>query len=104
MGYFGYILGVTSKDISTSVPGKKDWGILGLSNRPGMSAVVSTFRVSKKTLFYKVTVHELLHSFGLKHCGNDDRSCYICDAHGTPQLEKQYRLCDDCRMKLLKTI
>lgn len=97
-----YIMGVTSKDVSTSVHGHEDFGILGLSYRPGKSAVVSTFRVKNKPLFYKVAVHEFLHCLGLPHCAQNDRSCYICDANKVPQLEKQYRLCPECKKKLLK--
>ena len=96
-----YLLGVTSMDISASVHDVGDWGILGLSRRHRHTAVVSTYRVKNKHLFYKVAVHELLHSFGLPHCGNKDRSCYICNADKHPQLEKQTRLCPDCKEKLL---
>jgi len=96
-----YLLGVTSKDISTTAHGQADWGVLGLSFCPGHSAVVSSFRVKDKSLFYKVAVHELLHCFGLPHCPNKDRSCYICDAAKHPQLDKQTRLCPDCKEKLL---
>lgn len=95
-----YMLGVTSI-ISTSVHGVDDLGILGLSFCPGHSSVVSIVRVNPQNMFYKVAVHELLHSFGLPHCKNKDRTCYMCDANGTPQLKKQTRLCDDCRAKLL---
>lgn len=97
-----YIMGVTSKDVSTSVHGHEDFGILGLSYCPGKSAVVSTFRVKNKPLFYKVAVHEILHCLGLPHCAQNDRTCYICDANKVPQLEKQYRLCPECKKKLLK--
>ncbi|MGX8697799.1 MAG: hypothetical protein ACSW8D_15580 [Prevotella sp.] len=74
---------------------------MGLSYCPGHSSVVSNYRVKDKSLFYKVAVHELLHAFGLPHCKNKDRSCYICDANKTPQLKKQIRLCPDCLKKLL---
>lgn len=96
-----YLLGVTSMDISSTAHDVDDWGILGLIRCPGHVAVVSNYRVKNKQLFYKVAVHELLHSFGLPHCGNKDRSCYICDADKKPQLEKQTRLCPDCKEKLL---
>ena len=96
-----YIVGVISSDISTSVHGVQDFGIQGLSYRPGKSAVVSSFRVKDKNMFYKVAVHELLHSLGLPHCPQKDRSCYICDADKKPQLEKQTRLCRNCKKKLL---
>lgn len=95
-----YIVGVIASDISTSVHGVKDFGIEGLSYRPGKSAVVSSWRVKNKALFYKVAVHEFLHSLGLPHCGRKDRSCYICDADKHPQLEKQTRLCEECKKKL----
>ena len=96
-----YVMGVISSDISTTVHGVQDFGILGLSYRPGKSAVVSSFRVKNKSLFYKVAVHELLHSLGLPHCAQKDRSCYICDADKKPQLEKQTRLCEHCKKNLL---
>lgn len=95
-----YVLGVTSKDISTTCHNIQDWGVLGLSYCPGKSSVVSNHRISNKSLFYKVATHELLHAFGLSHCKNNDRSCYICDANKIPQLEKQVRLCPDCLNKL----
>ena len=98
-----YVMGIADKDISTSIHGAADFGILGLSFRPGRSAVVSTFRVKNKKLFYKVAIHELLHCLGLPHCGEKDRSCYICDADKTPKLEKQTRICPLCRKKLLET-
>lgn len=97
-----YILGVTCKDISTSVHGYEDFGVLGLSYRPGKSAIVSTFRVYDKVMCYKVVVHEFLHCLGLPHCPRNDRSCYICDADKTPQLEKQYRLCPECKKRLME--
>lgn len=96
-----YIVGIISSDISTSIHGVLDFGIQGLSYRPGKSAVVSSFRVKNKALFYKVAVHEFLHSLGLPHCAQKDRSCYICDADKHPQLEKQTRLCENCKKKLL---
>ena len=97
----GYILGLTHSDISTTAHGINDFGVLGLSFCPGHSAVVSDYRVSNKSLFYKVGVHELLHCFGLKHCPNNDRNCYICDANKKPQLEKQIYICGTCKQKLI---
>ena len=99
-----YIMGVLSQDISTSVHGYQDLGVQGLGSMPGKNAVVSTFRVKNKTLFYKVVVHEFLHNLGLDHCPYDDRSCYICDAYGQPQLECQTRLCEHCKKQLLRKI
>lgn len=95
-----YILGITQSEICADVHNVSAWGILGLSFCPGKSSVVSNYRVRNKALFYKVAVHELLHCLELPHCGQKDRSCYICDANKTPQLEKQTRLCAPCREKL----
>ena len=97
----GYILGLTHSDISCTAHNINDYGVLGLSTCPGHSAVISDYRVSNKSLFYKVGVHELLHCFKLHHCPNNDRKCYICDANRKPQLEKQIYLCETCKEKLL---
>lgn len=99
--YDYYILGLTHYDISSTVHNIDDYGILGLSYCPGSSSVISDYRVKNKSLFYKVAVHELLHNLGLKHCPNNDRKCYICDANKKPQLEKQIFLCPTCKKKLL---
>ena len=96
-----YIIGVLNEDISVTSDNIKDWGVLGFGLQPGTSAVVSTFRVKNKSMFYKVVVHEFLHNLGLDHCPQNDRSCYICDADKHPQLEKEVRLCPVCKEYLL---
>lgn len=99
-----YTMGVLSEDISVDAHGYEDWGVQGLGSMPGKNAVVSTFRVKDKTLFYKVVVHEFLHNLGLDHCSQNDRSCYICDADKHPQLEKEVRLCPVCKAELQKRL
>lgn len=96
----GYVLGLTHSDISCTAHGINDYGVLGLSTCPGHSAIISDYRVANKSLFYKVGVHELLHCFKLRHCPNNDRKCYICDANKKPQLEKQIYLCKTCKENL----
>jgi len=96
-----YIVGVISTDISCDAHAYEDFGILGLGFCPGTSAVVSTFRVKPKSMFYKVVVHEFLHNLGLDHCPQNDRSCYMCDADKVPQLEKEVWLCEACRETLI---
>lgn len=96
-----YIVGVLNTDISCSAHGYEDFGILGLGSRPGKTAVVSSFRVKNKLLFYKVAVHEFLHTLGMPHCSENDRSCYMCDADKVPRLEKEVRLCESCREELM---
>jgi archaemetzincin len=90
-----YILGVTTQDISftkrqkngaVKEPASKysDWGIFGLGFRPGPSSIVSTYRLraDNQTLstarVKKVTIHEVGHNLGLKHC--EVESCVMADA------------------------
>ena len=91
------IIGLTDSDISTTIHGYKDWGILGLSYLNKSNCVVSTFRVKNKADFWKLVLHEFGHGFmGLPHCPNNDRSCFMVDAKGKPDLAKQYHFCDSC--------
>ena len=91
------IIGLTDSDISTTHHGYQDWGILGLSYLNRNNCVISTFRVKDKTQFWKVVLHEFGHGFlGLDHCPNNDRSCFMVDANGKPDLAKQHHFCDSC--------
>lgn len=101
------VVGLTMKDISTSLPGKPDWGIFGLGYQPGNACVVSVFRLRStsyehyKERFIKVLLHELGHNHGLPHCKYDVR-CLMNDAKGsmaTVDRERKW-LCSNCR-KLL---
>lgn len=90
-----YVIGITAKDISTTKriangaikkPESKytDWGIFGLGYRPGKSCVISTFRLQNtdSETFYsrvqKISIHEIGHNLGLKHCDTD--KCVMQDA------------------------
>ena len=42
------VIGLTNKDISTSIHGQFNYGIMGLSYTPGNSCVVSTYRLKRK--------------------------------------------------------
>lgn len=84
---FNILLGVTSKDISTSVEGHKDWGVFGLGRCPGHVCVISDFRLHKaadnkivQTRLKNVALHEIGHNLGLLHCG--DKNCLMKDANG----------------------
>ena len=91
------VIGLTDKDISTSVHGYEDWGILGLSYLNKSNCVISTFRVKDKSQFWKVVLHEFGHGYlGLDHCPNNDRSCFMVDANGKPNLTPQRHFCDSC--------
>lgn len=94
----GYVvIGLTDKDISTSVHGYEDWGILGLSYLNKNNCVISTYRVKDKSQFWKVVLHEFGHGFlGLPHCPNNDPTCFMADANGNPNLTPQRHFCDSC--------
>lgn len=97
--YEYYIIGVTDKDISTSIHGSDDYGILGLSYLgKGNTSVISTHRLSRKKDLWKLAVHEFCHGFyGCPHCENDDPHCIMADAKGgNPKFEIKDSLCLDC--------
>lgn len=86
------VIGFTREDISTTKGDVEDWGVLGLANLDGTSAVVSTFRMSrgakgkgKARQIARRTVnvvnHELGHVLGLPH--HDVPGCIMNDAQGT---------------------
>lgn len=83
------VIGVTKHDISDTKGDVEDWGIFGLGEIAGVSAVVSSYRLGKarKKLIrriVKVTNHELGHVLGLEHTdGALDPSCAMNDAGGT---------------------
>jgi len=96
------VIALTSKDISTSKGNIKDWGIMGLAYCPGNVCVVSTFRLSKKNIddqFYKVAIHEIGHSFGLKHCSKN--LCFMRDAKGSNPLNEENDFCRTCKTFLI---
>ena len=96
-----HIVGVTNKDISTTVHGKPDYGILGLSflgHKHGDTSVVSTYRLKRKKDLWKLAAHEFCHGFyGCPHCKNNDPHCIMADAKGgNPHFEIKDSLCLDC--------
>lgn len=101
------IVGITSKDISATVDGHKDWGVFGYGQCPGNSSIISDFRFRKNaetelilTRFKNVAVHEIGHNFGLLHCG--DSNCIMKDANGKlSSIEGNKRsLCSRCKNRL----
>lgn len=83
------VVGVTTKDISTTKDGHEDWGIFGLGELGGRACVVSTFRLGGRGAgeaklrerLAKVAVHEAGHVMGLPHCPH--RGCVMQDAEGS---------------------
>ena len=97
-------IGLTHRDISTSIHGQYNYGIMGLSFRPGDACVVSTFRLKRKDDLWKVTIHEFLHSRGLPHCKKNAPKCLMQDAHGKNTFYKKNGLCQDCQNSLKSII
>ena len=95
-------IGLTHQDISTSIHGQYNYGIMGLSFRPGDACIISTYRLKRKDDLWKVTLHEFLHSRGLPHCKKDNPKCLMQDAHGKNTFYKKTLLCKDCLSSLKK--
>ena len=101
---FDKIIGITSKDISTTKTNIYDWGIMGLANSPRKSCITSTFRIKtpNKILFndrfIKVALHELGHTMGLPHCTFSNK-CFMQAAEGTiKSVDRETRyLCSNCK-------
>jgi archaemetzincin len=112
-----YIIGITSKDISTTKRDSKgnikqpeakylDWGIFGLGYKPGVSCVISTYRLNNaRSELYtsrvqKIAVHEIGHNMGLDHC--ETEKCVMQDAVETITTvdTEGFELCEICYKKL----
>ena len=101
---FDKIIGITSKDISTTKDNIYDWGIMGLAKSPGRSCIISTYRIKtpNKLLFndrfIKVALHELGHTMGLPHC-TFSSTCFMEAAEGTiKSVDRETRnLCSNCK-------
>jgi archaemetzincin len=96
-------IGLTTKDISTTKGSVKDFGVMGLGYQPGKSCVASNFRLNKDNKneqFFKVAIHEIGHTQGLKHC--PEKSCFMRDAEGKNPTDEETDFCNKCR-NFLKT-
>lgn len=95
-------VGLTGKDISARKGNIKDFGIMGLGYRPGKACVASSFRLNplkRKEQFYKIIIHEIGHTQGLKHC--PEKTCFMRDAEGGNPTNEETDFCDNCK-KFLK--
>jgi archaemetzincin len=97
--YTDVVVGLTEKDISTSVHGRKDWGILGLAYLRKSVCVVSTYRISNvERDLGKVVFHEFNHAFmGHPHCPDDNPTCIMKDCKGKADFTHKTELCSTCK-------
>lgn len=100
----GYLtIGLTTRDISTTKGKFPDWGVMGLGYCPGKSCIASTFRLNKtkKAIqLYKVAIHELGHTEGLKHCSV--KNCFMRDAKGKNHTDDLTSFCKTCKNLLIQ--
>ena len=97
-----YVIGFTNKDISTTKNNIKDWGVMGLGYCPGNACIVSTHRIKGDlNKLLKLSLHELGHNTGLPHCS--DKHCYMADAEGKDNLNKEAHFCNKCKNFLIKS-
>lgn len=92
------IIGLTNKDISATKGNVKDFGIMGLGFRPGNACVASSFRLNKSNRneqFFKVAIHEIGHTQGLKHCV--EKNCFMRDAEGKNPTDEETDFCKKCK-------
>jgi archaemetzincin len=95
------IIGLISKDISTTKNDIADWGVMGLGFCPGKACIASTFRLSKEETdkqLFKVAIHEMGHTFGLPHC--PIKSCFMRDAEGGNPTNEEKGFCAKCKSYL----
>jgi archaemetzincin len=111
------VLGVTKFDISITdrdwlgrvkEPSAKytDWGVFGYGFQPGVSSVVSTFRIKHSqpgvtiSRLKKICLHEIGHNLGLKHC--ESARCFMRDAAESISTIDQVdiKLCATCKRKV----
>lgn len=95
-------IGLTSKDISATKGKIEDFGIMGLGFRPGNACIASSFRLDHKNRdeqFFKVAVHELGHTQGLKHC--PEKTCFMRSAEGKNLTREETGFCKKCKQVLI---
>ncbi len=96
-------IGLTNKDISTKKGVYADWGVFGLGFCPGRACIASSYRLKGKNRsdkLFKVSIHELGHTQGLKHC--PIKNCLMRDAAGKDHLNELTGFCAGCKAHLKK--
>ena len=99
-----FTIGITDKDISTTIHGADDYGILGLSSLgyKKRACITSTYRLKHKSDLWKLMAHEFTHGFFSQgHCKRDDVHCIMQDAKGkSPKFEIKEKVCSICQSEI----
>jgi predicted Zn-dependent protease len=91
---FDAVILVTDLPVSTSLHGKYDYGICGLSGLGDGASVVSAHGLDR-VMFCQTLRHEWGHGIGLQHCR--ENNCIMNDAHGKIRnLQGHGRFGEDC--------
>lgn len=94
-----FTIGITDEDISHSVHGVKDWGVLGLAYRGNAynSCITSTYRLKNRKDLWKLMAHEFIHGyFDMGHCKANDPHCIMQDANKKPNFRIKSSPCKVC--------
>ncbi|MBC8140800.1 MAG: hypothetical protein H7Y38_05100 [Armatimonadetes bacterium] len=103
---YAKVIGITSRDISTTRGDVVDWGIFGLGAIDLRPCVLSTFRLGggvsqkkRRERLQKIAVHEAGHTFGLPHCPK--ARCMMNDARGSIKtVDAETGFCKKCVARL----
>jgi archaemetzincin len=106
------IVGITSRDISTTKDEHPDWDVFGLGQLGGRACVVSTFRLGARgadedklrSRLAKVAVHEVGHVLSLDHC--PQAACVMQDAESSiVTVDKETgEFCNTCKAASLASL
>ena len=102
---YKFIVGLTSKDISTRMGTNPSWGIFGLGTLSAKGCVISSFRLKRNaspslliTRMQKIVLHEIGHNHGLNHCVSPF-PCFMKAANGKiSEVDTEpMDMCKECR-------